>query len=111
MSLIQRSWHRIETAVDGTLLDAQTTNTNGIWSPLGARPWTVTARGVWGGASVTVYVSNQVARPLDTDNTQAVFQIFAAPGSGESNGSYRWIKAQLASAGGGTSITVDVMGG
>ena len=98
--------------IDGTLLDSVTINTTGTWQGLyRVRPWSVTARGTFGGATVTIYISDQLVKPLDTDILQAPFQIFTAPGSGSSQAAYRWIKAAVTGAGGGTLITVDLMGG
>ena len=112
MSLITRSARRQDTIIDGTLLDAQTSNTNGTWQSLErTRPFSYTVRGVFGTATVTIYVSDQVAKPLDTDNAQAPHAQFTQPGSNGSDYSFHWIKAVVAGAGGGTNITVDLQGG
>lgn len=112
MSLIQRGKTPQEVVVDGTLLDAQTTNTNGVWSNIDRIvPWSLTVRGTFNGATVNILVSDQVVRPLDTDNLQAPFQSFTSLGSGGSTLPFRWVKAQLTGAGASTSITVDVIGG
>src|SRR5215475_3395030 len=112
MSVVQRPARPIQALADGDLLNAQTTNTNGVWAPMERiAPWSVTVRGVIGTATVTLYVSNQVARPLDSDNNQAVFQTFNSLGSAGSSFAFRWIKAGITGAGGGTSISVDLMAG
>jgi hypothetical protein len=112
MPLIQSPRSPQQVVVDGTLLDAQAANTNGVWSNISRIvPWSVTIRGTFSGATVTIYVSNQVVRPLDTDNLQAVFQAFTAPGSTGSTIAFRWVKAQVTGIGGGGAITVDVLGG
>jgi hypothetical protein len=112
MSLVQRGKTPQQVVVDGTLLDAQAANTNGVWFNIDRIvPWSLTLRGTFSGATVNILVSNQVVRPLDTDNLQAPFQSFTAPGSGGSVLPNRWIKAQVTGMGGGGSITVDLIGG
>ena len=109
MSLVQRGRTPQEVVVDGTLLDAQGANTNGVWQNIDRIvPWSLTVRGTFS-ASVNILVSNQVARPLDTDNAQAPFQTFTAPGSGGSTLPFRWIKAQATGWANG-SVTVDMVG-
>jgi hypothetical protein len=111
MSLISKPARVIPTTVDGTLLDTQTTNTNGTWFYLGpVAPWSFTTRGVFNGCTITVYASNQVTKPLDSDSNQAQIQTFTAPGSGGQNFGFRWVKAAVTAAGGSTSVSVDVMG-
>jgi hypothetical protein len=110
MSLIQRGKTIQQIVVDGTLLDAQAANTNGVWSNIERIvPWSLTVRGTFS-ASVNILVSNQTARPLDTDNAQAAFQTFTAAGSGGSTIPFRWIKAQVTGYVSG-AITVDLIGG
>lgn len=112
MSLVTRSARRQDTVVDGTLLDAQGTNTNGVWYSLErTRPFSYTVRGTFGTATVTIYVSDQVVKPADADVAQAVHATFTTPGSNGSDYSFRWIKAAVTGAGGGTSVTVDLQGG
>jgi len=112
MSVVQRPARPIIAIADGYLLTAQTTNTNGVWAPLErVAPWSLTVRGVIGTATVTIYVSNQMVRPSDSDNNQAVLQTFNSLGTAGSNFAFRWIKAAVSGAGGGTSVTVDVMAG
>ena len=111
MSLLSRPARPVPTTVDGTLLDTQTTNTNGTWQYLGAvAPWSYTTRGVFNGCTITVFASNQVTKPPDADNNQSQLQAFTSPGSGGQNFGFRWIKANVTAAGGSTSVSVDVMG-
>lgn len=110
MPLIQSPRSPQQVVVDGTLLDAQAANTNGVWSNISRIvPWSLTVRGTFT-ATVNIYVSNQVAKPLDTDNAQALFQPFTAPGSAGSSIPFRWIKAQVTGWASG-SVTVDLIGG
>jgi hypothetical protein len=112
MPVMQRGRSPQQVVADGTLLDAQTGNTNGVWVNIDRIvPWSITLRGTFNGATVNILVSNQVVRPLDTDNLQAPFQSFTAPGSGGSVLPNRWIKAQVTGSGGAGSITVDLIGG
>jgi hypothetical protein len=110
MSLVQRAHSPDQFQVDGTLLEAQAVNTNGVWQPMGRIiPWSVTVRGSFTG-TVTLYVSNQVTRPADGDNDQAVFQTFSSASSAGSSVGFRWIKARLSGWAAG-AVTVDLMGG
>src|SRR5262249_33888330 len=110
MALIQRGRTPNQVVVDGTLLDAQGANTNGVWQNIERiTPWSVTVRGTFN-ATVTLYVSNQTVKPLDSDNAQAVFQAFTAPGSTYLVAPFRWIKAAVSGFVSG-AVTVDVMGG
>lgn len=110
--LVTRSANRQATIVSGTLLDTQTTNTNGQWFSMEhTRPFSYTVRGVFNGCTVTVYVSDQIVQPSNSDNNQAQHAIFTAPGSNGSDYSFNWIKAVVTNAGASTSITVDVQGG
>jgi hypothetical protein len=111
MSIVQRSASSSQAIASGSLLDAQAANTNGVWQPLGRGivPWSVTVRGTFAG-TVTIYVSNQISRPLDSDNAQAVFQTITTPTSIGSTYPFLWIKAQVSGYGSG-AITVDFIGG
>ena len=111
MSLLSRPAKPIPTIVDGTLLDTQTVDTTGTWQYLGAvAPWSYTTRGVFNGCTITVYASDQVTKPLDSDNNQGVIQAFTSPGTGGQDYGYRWIKAGVTGSGVSTSVSVDVMG-
>src|SRR5215470_6002549 len=95
MALIQRGRTPNQVVVDGTLLDAQAGTTNGVWQNIERiLPFSVTVRGTFS-ATVTLYVSNQTTRPLDSDNAQAVLQAFTSPGSTYQLASFRWIKAAV----------------
>jgi len=110
MALIQRGRTPNQVVVDGTLLDAQGANTNGVWQNIERiLPWSVTVRGTFN-ATVTLYVSNQTTRPLDSDNNQAVFQATTGTMSMGSTISFRWIKAAVSGFVSG-AVTVDLMGG
>ena len=110
MSVVQRGKSVQQVVVDGTLLDAASANTNGTWQDITRIvPWSITVRGTFS-ASVNILVSNQMTRPLDTDNAQAPFQTFTTPGSGGSTIPFRWIKAQVTGWASG-SVTVDMIGG
>jgi hypothetical protein len=110
MALVQRGKTPQQIVVDGTLLDAQAANTNGVWQNCERIvPWSLTVRGTFN-ATVNVLVSNQVTKPLDADNAQAPFQSFTAVGSAGSSLPFRWIKAQVTGYVSG-AVTVDMIGG
>ena len=110
MSLVQRGISPTEATADGTLLDAQGANTDGVWYRLDRIvPWSITIRGPFT-ATVTIYVSNQVTKPLDADNDQAVFQGTTTPTQMGSTLPFRWIKARVTGWGNG-AVTVDLMAG
>lgn len=113
MSVLQRGVSPLQATGNGTLLDAATGNTDGVWENIDRlMPWSVTIRGSFT-ATVNIFVSNQLSRPLNTDNDQAIFQSVTTPASLGSEVSYRWIKASITGWGGppGTSVTVDFLGG
>jgi hypothetical protein len=110
MSLIQRGRSKQEIIVDGTLLEAQGADTAGTWQNIERIvPWSITIRGTFV-ATVTIYVSNQVTRPTDSDNAHAPFQAYTAADSGGSTIPFRWIKARVSNYASG-SVTVDLIGG
>ncbi len=94
----------------GTLLESAAATTDGTWCDThGVWPLVVTTEGTWTG-TCTVYVSNAITKPSDSDSTKPTFgSAMTSNDSVTIDAHFRWVKVAFTRSSG--TVNAYVAGG